>query len=365
MTRTLYIAIGWVLLTATAAEATKISDVTHLKGRRTNTLVGFGLVVGLKGTGDGGKYPPAMRPLAAWLRRMANPVITADELKGSNNVAIAAVEATLGEFGGREGDRVDVKVSAVGPAKSLVGGRLMLCPLTGPAPDDPRVYALASGPLRTPDTTVPTTAVVRQGATLEADIIHNFVTDGKITFVIENAHASWAMANTIAQVINEETAPPGSDLRIARAASPVNVEVELPRAERAAPAGFIARLEALDLLMPATEARVKVNRTTGTIIITGDVEISPVAISHKGLTITAAPPAAQPAAPAPGMPAPAATPNAQEGFVGVDPHRQGGSKLSELLDALNQLKVPAEDRIVIIEELHKTGKLHAKLIVEN
>ncbi len=338
-----------------SAHAVRIGDITHLQGQRINHLAGMGLVIGLSGTGDGGKYLPAIRPLAAMLTRFANPVISLDELKSGKNVALVMVEATLPEYGVREGDRVDVRVSSIGAAKSLQGGRLLITPLQGPHKADQRIYALAAGPLHVPDTTVPTTAVVSQGATLEADIIYHYVTDDHLTFVLDDAHASWGVAHAIAQMITEESSEPGRISSIARAMDPKNVIVAVPPAERASLASFIARIEMLDLLLPRTEARVKINRRTGTIIISGDVEISPVAISHKGLTISTLPAAAQQAYAGRGE---------QEGFVTVDPENRGGTKMADLIDALNQLKVPVEDRITIIEELYKTGKLHARLVVE-
>ncbi len=345
-----------LVLSGPAVQAVRIGDITHLKGERTNQLLGMGLVVGLNGTGDGGTYLPAIRPLAAMLTQFANPVLSMDELKNARNVALVAVEATLPEFGVGEGDRIDVRVTSVGAAKSLVGGRLVITPLQGPHKADPRIYALASGPLHVPDTLVPTVGVISQGATLEAEVIYHYVDDNQIMLVLDDAHAGWAMAHAIAQMISEESSEPGKVSNIARAIDPKNVAVTIPPADRAAPAAFIARLEGLDLLMPQTEARVKINRRTGTIIVSGDVEISPVAISHKGLTINTG--AAGPA------PAGAVGAAGQEGFVAVDPGKRGGSKMADLIDALNQLRVPVEDRITIIEELYKTGKLHARLVVE-
>jgi flagellar P-ring protein FlgI len=341
-------------LCASTAGAVRIGDVTHLKGQRINQLTGMGLVVGLNATGDGGKYLPAIRPLAAMLTQFANPVLSMDELKNAKNVALVVVEATLPEYGAREGDRIDVKVTSAGAAKSLVGGRLLITPLQGPHKADQRIYALAAGPLHVQDTLVPTAAVISQGASLESDIIYHYVVDNQITLVVEDAHASWAMAHAIAQMISEESSEPGKVSGIAKAMDPKNVIVTIPPVDRASPAAFIARLEGLDLLLPQAEARVKISRRTGTIIVSGDVEISPVAISHKGLTINTAP-AAQPGAVETG---------GQEGFVGIDMGKRGGAKMADLIDALNQLKVPVEDRITIIEELHKTGKLHARLVVE-
>ena len=112
------------LLVGSPVRAAKIKDVTHLKGQRTNRLLGIGLVIGLKGTGDGGDFAPAIRPLAAMLSNFGNPIIRIDELDGAKNVAIVSVEAVLPENGIREGDRVDVHVSSIGRAKSLLGGRL-------------------------------------------------------------------------------------------------------------------------------------------------------------------------------------------------------------------------------------------------
>jgi flagellar P-ring protein FlgI len=340
---------------APGARAVRIGDITHLKGQRINQLTGMGLVVGLNGTGDGGKYLPAIRPLAAMLTQFSNPVLSMDELKSAKNVALVAVEATLPEYGAREGDRIDVKVTSIGAAKSLLGGRLLITPLQGPHKADLRIFALASGPVHVPDTVTPTAAVISQGATLEADVIYHYVVDNQLTLVLEDAHAGWGMAHAIAQMISEESSEPGKISGIAKAIDPKNVIVTIPAPDRSSPAGFIARLEGIELLLPQAEARVKINRRTGTIIVTGEVEISPVAISHKGLTINTTT-----------QPAEAVSPGGtgQEGFVGIDPGKRGGTKMADLIDALNQLKVPVDDRITIIEELYKTGKLHARLVVE-
>lgn len=343
-----------VTLGAHPVQAVRIGDITHLQGQRTNHLTGMGLVVGLNGTGDGGKYLPAIRPLAAMLTQFANPVLSMNELKDAKNIAIVMVDATLPEYGAREGDRIDVKVSSIGAAKSLLGGRLMITPLQGPNKADSRIYGLASGPLHVQSMQTPTVAVVTQGATLESDIVYHWVdeTNSRITLVLDDAHASWAMSHAIAQMISEYASETGKISDIARAIDPKNVLVSIQAADRANPAAFIARIEGLDLLMPQTEARVKINRRTGTIIVSGDVEISPAAISIKGLTINTA---IQQAV-APGVPV--------EGFVAIDPDNQGGTKMADLIEALNQLKVPVDDRITIIEELYKSGKLHARLVVE-
>lgn len=373
------------LCTATsAAWAVKVGDITHLQGSRTNKVMGFGLVVGLQGTGDGGQFAPAMRALAQVYKHYGVAAISLEEMNDVQNVAIVQVEATLPSEGVREGDQVDVQVSSVGSADSLMGGRLFLTPLFGPNPDDTRVMAMAGGSVLIENPEIETSGRIINGATIEQNWIHNYIALGGelsvyraqtaarpldwihpnepyITFVIDEPWAEWAVAHTIAQIINEENsvyemAGDDSASQIAVAFDPRTVVVRVPRPEQSNPAPFLARLENLALLMPLTEARVTINHATGTMIITGDAEISPVTVTHKGLTITTM------------VPKPPRDENnpqvVEQRFVPVDPQKKGGARLTDLVEALNQLHVPAADRIAIIEQLHRTGKLHARLEVE-
>lgn len=363
---------------STAPAVPKVGDITHLQGSRTNKLMGLGLVVGLPGTGDGGKYAPTMRSLAALQKKFANPVLTLDELKAAKNVAIVQVEATLPMDGAREGDRVDVVVSAMGPAKSLKGGRLLMTPLVGPNPEDARgVMALASGPLQLEDPVVPTVARISQGATLEQDWIHSYIAAGRdlppqvrdregvqpdepyVTLVIDEPHAQWAVAYTIARTLNSESEVGDGTVSAQNAVAidPRTVVVRIPPMDRSNPAAFLYRVEKCQLIMPLTEARVTIHRTSGTIVISGDAEISPAVISQKGLTImTTIPPI---------KPTPEAPRASEQRFVALDPENKGGAKLRDLVDALNLLRVPVEDRITIIQKMHENGQLHATLVVEN
>jgi flagellar P-ring protein precursor FlgI len=109
--------------------------------------------------------------------------------------------------------------------------------------------------------------------------------------------------------------------------------------------------------MPFTEARVTIHRKSSSIVMTGDVEISPAVVTYKGLTITTTVPEIPPSAENPKI--------IEKDFIPVDPQHKGGAKLTDLVDALNQLRVPAPDRITIVEQLYKTGKLHATVIVED
>ena len=122
------------MLVSPAAAVTRIKDISRLKGQEENTLQGWGLVVGLNGTGDGGNFLPTIRPLAQMLQLMGNQLGDAGplELKNANNVALVLVTATVPAAGGRQGDQIDCQVMSIGAAKSLAGGRLFMTPLTGP-----------------------------------------------------------------------------------------------------------------------------------------------------------------------------------------------------------------------------------------
>jgi flagellar P-ring protein precursor FlgI len=190
---------------------------------------------------------------------------------------------------------------------------------------------------------------------MEADLRPTYIENGQFTLILEDPSASWTMASTIAKIINDAgDGDIGETLAIA--VDPKNVIVTIPRSERERPDSFISRVQRLPVPMLPTEARVTVNDRTGTIIMTGDVEISPVVISHRGLTIsTIAPPL---------VPTPRTPVITNKDVVAIDPGNQGGAKLQDLVNAMDQLKVPAEDRIAIVKELYQTGKLHAKLIIE-
>lgn len=329
--------------------------MTHLQGRRQNQLVGYGLVIGLPGTGDGGKYLASILQLQSMLAKFEIPV-PASALADTKNVAIVMLEAVIPENGVREGDRIDVRVNSTGAAKSLAGGYLVMTPLQGPGLD--RIFAFASGPVRLPDAKVKTSGLVVQGATMEADVIHNYISDNwEIALVVEDVHASHALASVIAQVINESASEVGQIRKVAVAVGPKNVVVAIPEEERAAPADFIARVEATELLMPPAEARIVINRQTNTIAIGEGVEIGPAVISHKGMSIMTTQPPVEPTAEQPAV--------QEQHAVGIEaPKRNGnGTKLRELVDALNQLNVPSNEIIEIVENLHRLGKINAKLVI--
>lgn len=339
--------IIWVLAMATAAPAVKIADLTTLQGQRENHLMSVGLVVGLNGTGDGGKFLPAIKPLQSFLEHFNGQALDAEELKMVKNVALVSVEAEIGPNGAREGQKLDVIVSAIGAAKSLKGGRLLLIPLLGPNPAERKIYALAKGPISV-DPTNPTVGVVKGGAVMEEDVQNTYIQDGVVTLVIDDAHAGWAMASAIAETVNEAVSVQHAQQQIAKAVDPKNVCVRIPRTDAADPAAFIAWLESLPLLLPEKAAQVTINARTGTIVADENVTISPVTISYKGITISTDMLVKQMKDEAEKSRQPFEMPE----FV----------NLSLLIDAMDYLKMDVDDRTAIIRELARTGNLQGQLV---
>ena len=347
-----------LMLTTVSAAGLEVGSVVRIKGSETSTLVGMGLVVGLNGTGDGGDFAPAHRPLVQVISRLIDDRTSLLELQDSKSVALVAIEATVPAQGVREGDLLDVHVSCVGPAKSLEGGRLFLIPLVGEHKDSD-VLALARGPVVLENDETPRTGRISNGAKMTRSIRARFMDQrGYIQLVVAEANASWTTTNNLAALINGLVSPDGPE--VARAIDAKNVFVRVPDYERANPASFIANiLEAyIDGSQVTGAARVVINQRTGTIVMSGDVEISPTIISHDGLTITMLKP---PPVGDDGQPAPQVV---TESFLALDPNSRGGARLGDLLSAFNQLKVPADDRITIVKQMHEAGQLHAELIIQ-
>jgi flagellar P-ring protein precursor FlgI len=365
-------------LAAGAAAEVRVQDVARLQGQRTNPLTGYGLVVGLNNTGDGGKSAVTMRALMEMHRRFAQEVLHPAELKANDSVALVAVEAVIPEFGAREGQTVDVVVSAVGEAKSLRGGRLLTTPLQyalfDPArPETQRIFALAGGKVELTDPTVPTVGLIRGGAVLEADFFYNFIADDAITLVLHDTHAGYPMAHAVARAVNHEftrIAPPGGrsagpnpaglPQELAVALGPKNIRVTIPSYEQARPAAFIARvLEAPIWVMPEQRAVVTISRADRQISFTQAVTVSPTTLYVAGLgSVTIGdPPRGQQSASAASPAVPGGDPNG--------PGPAGAVPFSELLNLLNRVNTPPEQIIKAVEHLHRSGALHAQLVYKD
>lgn len=354
-TQTILMTLALALtLGAVKMQAAQVQDLVRIKGSESNRLIGFGLVVGLNGTGDG-KFTPTARALAQALSRFVDATAMASEMKDAKNVALVELTAIVPPTGVREGSFVDVQVSSLA-AKSLQGGRLFMTPLVSPGPN-PTVFAYAAGPLVIEDEQTPTVARIERGAQMARDI-RTQLTDahGNINLIIDPNHASWPVANALAGQINGHMSPDGPD--IARVVDPANIVIELPQWERARPAAYISQILQvyIDTDHITGGARVVINERTGTIIIGGEVQISPVLVSHRNLTITTFDPPPQGNAFNPIR--------RDQGFVPLDPQQRSRGKLEDLQRAFDQLKVPAQDRIDILKLLKKSGYLHAQLVLE-
>jgi flagellar P-ring protein precursor FlgI len=268
-------------------------------------------------------------------------------LKDTKNVALVTVTATIPAAGARQGDKIDCVVSSIGSAKSLAGGRLFLTPLIGPDPKHPRVFAFAEGAVTLENANMPNTGRIHGGCRLEEEFFHAFTKDHRITLVLDKNHADFQVAQDVADLINNQMGKQVTSYApMAQAFNQGNVVVEIPAQYREDPVSFISQVLALPIMEPRTTPRVVINERSGTIVISGDVEIGSVAVTHKNLVIeTGGQAGARP-------------------FVGVDPVDPASPKLKALVEALNAVHAAPDDVIEIIKNLDRNGKLHAPLIIE-
>ena len=332
-----------------------VRDICRVKGQEANTLHGLGLVVGLSGTGD--TDPLTVRALAKFVELMGNPLRTdangqwnLDDLKNSKNVALVTVTATVPAEGARQGDQLSCEVNAFS-AKSLAGGYLMLTPLVGPRPDQPKVYALCEGSIALDQNGPPTAGKVRGGCRMEQDVVNEFVRDGKFTLVLDAAHSSFQNAVDVAAAINSmdstgDTSRP-NDAVAAKARDAVNVEVVIPKTYSEAMVEFVSEVLGTRIIPPEQEAVVVIDKRNGVIIVSESVTIGNVAVSHKNIAVQTG-----------GAPL--------DGNFVIVPQEEDTTtpSLDSLVNSLNALKVSTEDIIAIIESLKSSGALYGRLVYQ-
>jgi flagellar P-ring protein precursor FlgI len=368
------VAIAVTLAFASAAHADlTIGDICRVKGQEEVTLQGLGLVVGLKGTGDGDSQPTS-RALARMMSLMGNPVgrdsaglERLKELSNAKNVALVFVSATVPAAGARQGDRINCRVNAI-YAKSLDGGYLMTTPLLGPQPsDDPRerrVYALAQGLVHLSDPVRPAAAMIEKGCRLEENFFSPYISsDGAITLVIDQAHAGFQTAYEVADLIRndpDQASDEASSEEMSQAIDSVNVRVKIPKIYLSDPVEYVQRVLTLRMLPPRNEARVVINERTGVIVIGAEVGIGPVVVTHKDLAIETG------SALSEGGFVPLDTFHPTVQTPGTTPAAAGEvTDLKSLVDALNALRVPSPDIIEIIKQIQQAGKLYGRLVVQD
>jgi flagellar P-ring protein precursor FlgI len=352
--------------TPAAVFGTTIQDLVRIKGLERNVLTGMGIVIGLNGTGDKSKDSyVAARPYATLLKNLGNPVLGLDELVKADAYAIVEVSMEIPPAGIREGDRVDVSVSTLFNASSLAGGRLIVSLLRAPRPDAPDLepFAFAEGSIVLEGTNF-RTGIVRNGGQMLKDIRTNPVTpSGTMTLVLKDQYAGYPVATMISGAINDEfmVGSTASAVTIAVAEDSKNIRVLVPQADRRTPAQFIANLMTIpiDPSLIQTEARIVINERQGIILVTGNVQIGPVGITHRGLTITSITPPLEPT-----VDNPSVETSRWTGIDTTDRSSRNSTRLVELLDAFKQLNVPVSDQIAILYELRKTGALHAEIVTQ-
>lgn len=353
-----------LLLLTNAAHAVRIKDLASFEGVRENQLVGYGLVVGLNGTGDSDQARLQLQSVATMLERMGS-TISASQIK-LKNVAAVMVTATLPPFA-KQGNQMDVTVSSLGDAKSIAGGTLIMTPLKGA---DNQVYAVAQGSVltnsfafggqaATAQKNHPTAGRVPSGALVEREL-HNTLA-GKSQLRLNLAQADFTTASRVASAVNGKFGA-----GVATTGDPGAVIIQIPGSYTSRVIDFVAAVETLDVL-PDTVAKVVLNERTGTIVMGERVRISTVAVSHGNLSlvIKETPQVSQPA------------PFSSRGETQVVPRTQvkveeearrlmllqQGATIGDVVRALNTLGVTPRDLIGILQAIKAAGALQAELVI--
>ncbi|HOO57226.1 MAG TPA: flagellar basal body P-ring protein FlgI [bacterium] len=357
--RTITIA-GMILLLATVgAFSARIKDIAKVSGVRQNQLVGYGLVVGLAGTGDGVRM--TKQTVANMLEKMGVNVDIGDI--NVDNAAAVMVTANLNAFT-KSGHTIDVVVSSIGDADSLQGGTLIMTPLKGA---DGRVYAVAQGPVSLGGWSAgraggrqskghPTVARISDGATVEREVPADFL-GPRERIILNLNNPDFTTAANLSDKVNMRFGP-----GTAKAIDSSSIEVKVPDDLIDDVVPFMAEIEAIEVEQDQI-SKVVINERTGTIVMGGDVTITPVAVAHGTLTVTVKPDfeISQPDTPFGGG----------ETVVAKRPNIEAEEKqvsftrvsTSDIVDALNAMGVTPSDIIAILQALKVSGALQAEIVV--
>ncbi len=354
-----------LLPAALHAAPIRIKDLVEFDGVRGNDLVGYGLVVGLNGTGDGIRNAPFTEEIMANILERLGVNVSGEEFR-PKNVAAVLVTAALPPFAWA-GGRIDVTVSAIGDAKSLLGGTLVMTPLNAA---DGQIYAVAQGTIIAGGASadgaaasvvqgVPTSGSIPSGARVERELDFDFAGLNALRLALRSP--DFTTAARIEQVINREF---GRAVAVMTDSGTVALDITATR--MASPAHVLSRVENLTV-EPETRARVVVDQRSGTIVMGADVRISRVAVSQGNLTlrIKETPLAVQPNPFSEGQTV--VVPRSEASITeepGVNMAEVWGeSSLSEVVAGLNALGVSPRDMIDILKSINAAGALHAEFVV--
>ncbi|PWC58436.1 flagellar biosynthesis protein FlgA [Azospirillum sp. TSH7] len=361
---TALLAFGVPAAPALAASA-RIKDIVDVEGVRDNMLIGYGLVVGLNGTGDSlNNSPFTEQSLTGMLERMG--VNTRGTNLRTKNVAAVMVTATLGAYAA-QGTRIDVTVSAMGDSKSLLGGTLLVTPMMGA---DGEVYAVAQGPIAVSGFTaqgqgasvtrgVPTSGRISSGAIVEREIQFSLAELPVLRLSLRNP--DFTTAQRVATAINIQLRG-----NRAQATDPASVLINVPETRRGDVVGLVTEIEQLRIT-PDQVARVVVDEKSGVIVMGENVRISTVAIAQGNLTIriTETPQVSQPGPFSQGQTAvvPRTDIQVDEQSNNRLAVMNSGVTLQELVQSLNALGVGPRDMIAILQSIKAAGALQAEIEV--
>lgn len=355
-----------VLFLAESAFAARIKDLANVRGVRSNQLIGFGLVVGLSGTGDSATNVFfSIQTIVNMLRKfgVTVPEKEVDNLK-FRNVATVMITAELPSFA-RQGDRIDVTVSSMGDSKSLQGGTLLMVPLKGP---DNQVYAVAQGSISIGGFAVSrrarnvqknhlTAGRVANGAIVERELPNQFNAKDEILLALKKT--DFTTASRISKAINSVLKDVYANTEDGR-----TVRVIVPPFYKNNTSGFVTKIETLQV-EPDVVAKVIIDERTGTVVMGENVRISSVAVAHGALfvQIRERPVASQPPPLSPGgetavLPRTRIQVDEGDDKLLVIPK---GISLGEVVNGLNSIGVTPRDLIAILQAIKAAGALHAEL----
>ncbi len=358
----LSLAIWAVLTLASTGFSARIKDIAYFIGNRFNMLIGYGLVVGLNGTGDKEKTQFTVSTLANLLDNMGIHV-DPDQIK-IKNVAAVMVTARLPAFA-RIGTKLDVQVSSIGDAKSLVGGTLLLTPLQGP---DGEVYAVAQGPISVGGFAFggaagggvqqnhPTVGHISNGAIVEKEVPLDYQNYSVLDLTLREP--DFTTASNVAKAINAAFGQ-----KIAEARDAATIRISVPENSGKNLVDFISKVENLEVV-PDSVAKVVINERTGTIVMGENVRISPVAVAHGNLTvsITEQPYVSQPLPFSRGRTT--VVPQTQVEIKEEKAHLAivgGGVTIGQVVEGLNAIGATPRDLINILQAIKAAGALQAEI----
>lgn len=345
--------------------AQRIKDLAYFKGVNSEQLIGYGLVVGLSGTGDSYRSTFTVQSVTSMLKRFG---ITVPEANlRTRNVAAVMVTAKINNLT-KEGAEFDVSVSSMGDAKSLMGGTLLLTPLSM---QDGRVYAMCQGAVSIGGYDVNTTSGGRvaknhalsgripNGGVLEKSILENVYYPNELSVILKEP--DFTTANSVMEAINTNLGG-----QIAKAVDAAEISIAIPAENQNNIAEFLSRIESLPVQKDVI-AKVVLNERTGTVVTGSNVRISPVSISHGSLNITikSFPIISQPSPFSQGQTTVFnnLVPNVEEKNGESTYSIEGATNAQEVAAALNSLKVSPRDIIAIFQALKEAGALTAELII--